>query len=74
RMYKVLENVRREVFLSHDGREFSIAFSAGVAEFPRHGMDLDSLYRAADEALYRAKEAGRGRVFAAENDSALLAA
>src|SRR5207248_6769805 len=66
RLYRVLEAVRREVFTGGDNREFGVAFSAGVAEFPRHGIDLQSLYRAADEALYRAKEAGRGRVFAAE--------
>jgi len=66
RLYRVLETVRREVFTGADGREFGVAFSAGVAEFPRHGVDLQALYRAADAALYRAKEAGRGRVFAAE--------
>ena len=66
RMYRVLEAVRRELFNGPDGREFSISFSAGVAEFPRHGLDLQALYRAADEALYRAKDAGRARVFASE--------
>jgi len=67
RLYRVLEAVRREVFVGAENAEFNIAFSAGVAEYPRHGLDLESLYRAADEALYRAKEAGRGRVFAAES-------
>ncbi|HEY3060226.1 MAG TPA: diguanylate cyclase [Chloroflexota bacterium] len=67
RLYRVLEAVRREVFVGAEGAEFNIAFSAGVAEYPRHGLDLESLYRAADEALYRAKEAGRGRIFAAES-------
>jgi diguanylate cyclase (GGDEF)-like protein/PAS domain S-box-containing protein len=38
------------------------SFSAGVAEFPSDGEDLDSLYRAADRALYAAKESGRARV------------
>ena len=42
-----------------------LSFSAGVAEFPAAGEDLHSLYRAADQALYRAKELGRGRVLAA---------
>ena len=77
RLYRVLEAVRRESFEGTDGAEFNISFSAGVAEFPRHGLDLQSLYLAADAALYRAKEAGRGRVFASDveidADSATLA-
>jgi DNA-binding response OmpR family regulator len=39
--------------------------SAGLAQFPADGADLDTLYRAADSALYRAKEGGRDRVAAA---------
>ncbi len=37
-------------------------FSVGVASAPDHGADLDDLMRAADDALYRAKELGRDRV------------
>jgi len=36
--------------------------SAGVASFPEHGTTADELLRAADTALYRAKELGRDRV------------
>ena len=74
RMYRVLETLRRETFTSPEGGEFAVTFSAGVAEFPRHGTDLQSLYRAADEALYRAKDAGRARVFAAETAPATASA
>src|SRR5438270_868257 len=49
-----------------DGEPFAVSFSAGVAEFPSHGLDLQSLYHSSDEALYAAKEAGRARVFAAQ--------
>ena len=42
----------------HDGRPPTL--SAGVAVFPRHGETQDDLVRAADEALYRAKESGKG--------------
>lgn len=34
----------------------------GVAAFPENGPDLEAVIRAADEALSRGKEAGRGRV------------
>lgn len=40
----------------------SISLSCGVAAFPDHGITADALLRAADQALYRAKEAGRDRV------------
>jgi diguanylate cyclase (GGDEF)-like protein len=43
----------------------AVTMSAGLAQFPADGADLDTLYRAADAALYRAKEAGRDRVAAA---------
>ncbi len=36
--------------------------SCGVAVFPEHGRDATSLLRAADAALFRAKELGRNRL------------
>jgi diguanylate cyclase (GGDEF)-like protein len=75
RLYRVLDNVRREVFTAHDASEFEVTFSAGVSEFPRNGLDLQGLYRTADEALYAAKEGGRARIFAAQRTAtATLAA
>jgi diguanylate cyclase (GGDEF)-like protein len=43
---------------------FTVSFSAGVAEYPVDGPDLGTALKAADGALYRAKEAGRARVVA----------
>lgn len=45
-----------------EGHLASIGASVGVAMFPAHGTTLTELMRAADVAMYRAKEAGRGRV------------
>ena len=53
--------------LEHDvtgGGSFHCTFSAGVAMI-EEGMDLDSWKKAADDALYAAKAAGRRRVIAA---------
>jgi diguanylate cyclase (GGDEF)-like protein len=36
--------------------------SLGVATFPCHALDGPGLLAAADEAMYRAKRAGKGRV------------
>ena len=45
-----------------DRRELTIGVSCGAAAFPEHGRDAASLLRAADAALFRAKELGRNRL------------
>ena len=40
----------------------SVTVSTGVAVFPTHGATADTVLRAADSALYRAKVCGRDRV------------
>jgi diguanylate cyclase (GGDEF)-like protein/PAS domain S-box-containing protein len=39
-----------------------VGVSIGVALFPDHGSTPEELFAAADQALYRAKEAGRNRI------------
>lgn len=40
----------------------SLSLSIGVAVYPEHGADGEALCNAADQAMYRAKQAGRNRV------------
>jgi len=47
-----------------------ITISLGIALFPEHGEDMDTLLRAADEALYDAKGAGRDRVVVSTEEKA----
>jgi diguanylate cyclase (GGDEF)-like protein/putative nucleotidyltransferase with HDIG domain len=51
----------------------SITGSAGVATYPQHGRERDSLIRLADGALYWAKEHGKNQVRLARPDVADLA-
>ena len=48
-----------------------IGASVGVAIYPMHGASRDLLLRAADDAMYRAKRAGRNRVEFAPSPQAM---
>jgi diguanylate cyclase (GGDEF)-like protein len=60
------ERIRRGIAaltLEHGGKPLDqVSASFGVAIFPRHADNAEALLRAADEALYEAKRAGRDRV------------
>jgi diguanylate cyclase (GGDEF)-like protein len=60
---QVAELVRAALCLPFNlaGRQFSISPSIGVALYPDHGEDSRQLIRCADEAMYRAKQAGGNR-------------
>jgi ribonuclease P protein subunit RPR2 len=52
----------RQAMEEDEGPERLPALSAGVASFPEHGADKESLVAHADEALYAAKGAGGNQV------------
>ncbi len=62
----VAERVREKIAgaaISVDGNRIAITASFGVASFPAPGVeDLNDLLKAADKALYAAKDSGRNRV------------
>jgi len=62
RLIDLLDELKIEEFGDPGKSPFYVTFTAGIAESPRHGKDLQHLYLAADRALYMQKEAGRGRV------------
>jgi diguanylate cyclase (GGDEF)-like protein len=62
RLGVVLENLRQEQFVSFNGSSFQVTFSAGVVQYPQHGVDVQTLYHAGDQVLYQAKSAGRNQV------------
>ena len=62
----MLASFRSHEFTEPGKAPLHVTFSAGIAEYPLHGEDFETLYRAADEALYRAKAQGRSRIVHAE--------
>ena len=65
RLNTLLEIWRQQKFITLNQDSFSITFSAGVAEYPHNGANVESLYRNMDAALYQAKAAGRNQIVAA---------
>ena len=48
--------------ISVDERELSVSVSVGASIFPEHEQDAEALLRAADSALFHAKELGRNQL------------
>ena len=68
----VAEKIRRTINapVLLEGREALVSVSIGIAIYPDHGIDLDSLTRRADAAMYQTKSAGRNGATAAETQLA----
>lgn len=65
-MTRLQRDLTKRYFL-HENEKLLITFSAGVAQ--REGEEsADAMISRTDNALYRAKQAGRNRVFAAESN------
>lgn len=63
RMRLAIEKLR---VVMPDGHHLAFTSSLGVAQFRQEDVDLNTLMRRADQALYKAKERGRNRVEAAD--------
>ena len=57
---RIREELQRTAFQTPKG-ELSVTCSLGVATFPDAGSDWETLFKAADEALYVSKRSGRNR-------------
>jgi diguanylate cyclase (GGDEF)-like protein len=73
--FLVAERLRRAVRRTFSDTPLPVTISFGIASWPDHGDETALLLRAADEALYAAKDLGRDRtVIYSAGVSAMLAA
>ena len=56
---KIIQAIEQPVVI--DGREVYVGCSIGISLYPEHGTSSETLKKHADMAMYRAKDAGRGR-------------
>lgn len=64
----ILSRIRRNLtkkFFLHENKRLLITFSAGIAQL-QPGESQDSIFKRADEALYRAKNGGKNQILTAE--------
>jgi diguanylate cyclase (GGDEF)-like protein len=69
---RIAESMQRPISVGSD--EHHVSASIGVTLFPEDGVNLDDLVRNADNAMYRAKDLGRGRYTFVEREPAGAAA
>ncbi len=68
---EILKRITESPFKVKD-KMLNIKYSAGVSLFPQDGKTLKTLFRKADEALYTAKDRGKGRVVVYPDTGKLL--
>ena len=56
----ILTKIRAHAF-HHNGEHIHVSISMGIAQINQHIQDIESLYSAADKALYEAKRNGRNQ-------------
>jgi len=63
---ELLQGEIKQLNVRHGGQLLgSVTISVGIAIFPNNGDGAEQLLKAADDALYRAKEEGRDRIIVA---------
>lgn len=64
---KLRRHVEKIPITSLQNEILNLTISIGIATFPENGKDWETLFKAADVALYQAKENGRNQVVAASS-------
>jgi diguanylate cyclase (GGDEF)-like protein len=64
---RIQSQIKNTVYLRSKGKAVKIQASCGVATFPEHAVDTESLLAAADHALFSVKKIGKGAIGFYEN-------
>jgi diguanylate cyclase (GGDEF)-like protein/PAS domain S-box-containing protein len=64
---QIQSQIKTSVYLRSKGKDVRLQASCGVATFPDHAVDTDSLLAAADQALFSVKKIGKGAIGYYEN-------
>lgn len=57
---QIQSKIKKTIYLQSKGKEIQLQASCGIATYPEHAVDADSLLAAADQALFSIKEIGKG--------------
>lgn len=68
---KIHDAIKSTPFGNADEVAIHLTVSIGVSSHPEHGASFKALVEAADQALYRAKQAGRDQVMLAQDEPGL---
>jgi diguanylate cyclase (GGDEF)-like protein len=59
---QIQSQIKATDYLSSKGKSVKLQASCGIATFPEHAIDVDSLLAAADHALFSIKKIGKGAI------------
>jgi diguanylate cyclase (GGDEF)-like protein/PAS domain S-box-containing protein len=59
---QIQSQIKTSVYLRSKGKAVQLQASCGIATFPEHAADVDSLLAAADQALFSIKKIGKGAI------------
>jgi diguanylate cyclase (GGDEF)-like protein/PAS domain S-box-containing protein len=59
---QIQSDIKSSVYLRSKGKAIQLQASCGIATFPEHAADTDSLLAAADQALFSIKKIGKGAI------------
>lgn len=67
---RIREAIEKSNFVYND-KKINITISGGIGSYPEDGQEIETIVKAADDALYLAKHSGRNEIIAYSNEKRL---